>query len=373
MNKGYFIYALAGILIFLTLIYFTSSPESNHLIIKEPRNYVATDFVGDIGIFRNNKELQLKELPFTFTYKDSIKIPPFSGLTILLPDSSLLIAHSTSKIIIENGFISLLSGTLEWRKAKKAIKIQLQKDITLYTSESGIVETEPKTAISSLKGYAILKMAGKNEKIGELKRAIIDGEKLTIENLEKPPVITSPKNNEIYGDWKEDFKSISVNFSSSVEHDSYLFEVSMDPYFLNIIFSSMERANKFQLHLSRVGTGKRFARITPFSGKKSGIPSEPVVFFVRAFPLSKIYTENIPPKIDIYSVILSGNIAIVKGRVDRGCRLFVNKEEITPEPNGEFNVPVSFNDIGEKWIEIEAISPSGVSSLKRQRVFLVGY
>jgi hypothetical protein len=369
--KKYLFFIFSILIALVILFLFLSSPKIT-VAIKSPANFTITDFLGDINLTRDGKEISLKEIPFILEPKDEININPFSGLTILCKNSTLLLFHPSTNFSIGDNFINLNSGYLEWKKGRAGTEIHFKNGFILYPSEAGSVNVESKITIISLKGISKLKTNEKEESIEELKKLTIDSGKLTLESVEKPPVILSPKNGEVYGDWKKDFGT----FNFSIEYSGYeqfQLEVSPDPYFLSTIFSVFFKEKDSKIPLERIGTGRRFARVIPYKGRVSGIPSESVEFFVKAFPLSNISAKGIPPRIDIYSVILSGNIVIVKGKVDRGCKLFVNKEEVSPEPNGEFNVPITFNDIGEKWIEIEAISSSGIRSSKRQRVFLVGY
>lgn len=367
-----YLFFIFSILVALVILFFFLSPSKINLVIKSPANFTITDFIGDINLTRDGHEITLKEVPFILDTKDEININTFSGLTILCANSTLLLFHPSTNFSIGDNFINLKCGYLEWKNGKEGTEIHFKNGFALYLSEAGFVNVDSKITIVSLKGSSKLKMNGKEETIEELKKLTIDGGKLLSENVEKPPVILSPKNGEVYGDWKKDFGTFNV----SIEHsgsEQFQLEVSPDPYFLSTIFSIFFKEKDSKISLERIGTGRRFARVVPFKKGVSGLPSESVEFFVKAFPLSDISGKRTPPRIDIYSVILSGNIVIVKGKVDRGCKLFVNKEEVSPEPNGEFNAPITFNDIGEKWIEIEAISSSGIRSSRRQRVFLVGY
>ncbi len=374
MKRRFFlIYTIPLIFIAGTIYYLLSNPDIENLVIKESENFTIVDLLGDAYLIRNDKEFTIKDLPLVLSYKDIIKTHPFSGLTILCPDSSLILLSPSTEIILENNFLTLHKGSIEWKNVKRGLEIHLKNGIILHTSEAGIVESSEKISIVSSKKRALLRMDNKSQGVEEFKRVIFDKGKQYIEELEKPPELISPKNNEIYGDWKEDFGVLKLVTKGFNKNDSLLLEVSLDPYFINRILSIPFREEILQLPLERIGTGKRFVRVSPYGVRKSGLPSETVEFTVRAFPLAKASLEEKLPRIDIYSVIVSGNIVIVKGKVERGSRLFINKEEITPEPNGEFNVPVSFDDIGEKWIEIEAIFPNGLRSFKRQRVFLVGY
>lgn len=370
--KKYIIYLLPIVLIILFLYNFLSLPKIS-IIIKEPHFFTITDFLGEITLIRSGKEISVKKIPLPLKSNDEIRINPFSGLTILSKDSTLFTFYPLSNIFINEKILHLKAGTLEWRMGKEGVEIHINKDCFLYPSGSGRIEVNNKIDILSFKNGVKIKIDGKEERLEALERAVIEKGKLTKEKIEKPPVLLSPRENEVIGSWTEDFGILNISIDYSQRYDQLQLEISPDPYFLSTMFTTFLNEKNFRIPLEKIGTGRRFVRVTPIKGKLAGISSEPVEFFVKAFPFSKASERGLPPKIDIYSVILSGNIVIVKGKVDRGCRLFVNKEEVTPEPNGEFNVPITFNDIGEKWLEIEAVSPSGLRSTKRQRVFLVGY
>lgn len=370
--KKYLIYIFPLIVIIIIIFYFLSSSEIT-VNIKNPESFVIANFLGDLSLKRNEQEIAIKRVPFVLFPKDELETKHFSGLTLLCKDSTILICYPSTSILIGDDFINLNKGSIEWRRGKNGIKINFGNGITLQPSGTGVIEVDKKLSILSLRGESRLIIDGKEKKIEELRKVIIDGKKLTVEMIKKPPVLLSPRNNEVYGDWLKDFGTLNISIKASEEYNQFQFEVSPDPYFLSTIFSIFLKDKSSQVSLEKIGTGKRFARVIPFKDGVQGFPSETVKFFVRAFPFSKVSEKGIPPTIDIYSVIVSGNIVIVKGKVDRGCRLFVNKEEVRPEPNGEFNVPVTFNALGERWVEIEAISPNGLRSSKRQRVFIVGY
>ncbi len=370
--KKYLIYFLPVIFVVFLIFYFLSFPEIK-ISIKNPVNFTILEIFGEVSLARNGQEINIKEIPFVLHLKDEINIKPFSGLTILCKNSSIVICHPTTVISIGDNFINLKSGLIEWKNGRDGIEIHFEDGSILYPSGRGLIEIDSKLTIISLKNESRYKIGSREGKVEELQKLIVDAGKLMTEKVEKPPVLLSPKSGEVYGDWKKDFGTMNVSIADPTGYDQYLFEVSSDPYFLSTMFSIFLKDKDARISLERIGTGKRYARVIPYKGRISGLPSESVEFFVKAFPLSKPLEEGTPPRIDIHSVILSGNIVIVKGKVDRECRLFVNKEEVSPEPNGDFNVPIIFKDIGEKWIEIEAISPNGLRSSKRQRVFLVGY
>jgi hypothetical protein len=369
--KKYLVYLIPFALLFLLFYYFLSYPKIN-LRIESPENFVVVDYLGDISLTRNGSEILLKETPFPLKNNDEINVKPFSGFTLLCKNSTILIFSPSTLITVSGESINLKRGSIEWRDAREGIEIRF-RDGVINPSGWGLIGTDGKSTVLSLRKETKLKLGTKEEVISELKKLTIDNGRIIFENLERPPSILSPTNIEVFGNWVGDFGLMNVSVEYEKGEGNLLFEVSPDPYFLSTIFSIPLKERNFQIPLERIGIGKRFARVVYFKKGDELLFSEPVVFFVRAFPLSKSSKEDVPPRIDIYSVILSGNIVIVKGKVDRGCRLFVNKEEVIPEPNGEFNVPVTFNDLGEKWLEIEAVSPNGLRSSKRQRVFLVGY
>lgn len=370
--KKYILYLLPIVIIIVILYNFLSLPKIS-INVKEPHFFTIMDFLGEIVLLRSGEEISVKKIPLPLKSKDEVKINPFSGITILSKDSTLFTCYPLSNISIEEKTIHLKKGSLEWRKGKGEVGININNTCVLYPSGSGRIEVNGKINILSFKNGVRIKIDGKEENLESLEKAVIENGKLTKEKIENPPVLLSPKENQILGSWTEDFGLLNISIEYSQRYDQLQLEISPDPYFLSTMFTTFLNEKNFKIPLEKIGTGRRFVKVTPIKGKTAGIPSEPVEFFVKAFPFSKASERGLPPKIDIYSVILSGNIVIVKGKVDRGCRLFVNKEEVTPEPNGEFNVPITFNDIGEKWLEIEAVSPSGLRSTKRQKVFLVGY
>jgi hypothetical protein len=74
-----------------------------------------------------------------------------------------------------------------------------------------------------------------------------------------------------------------------------------------------------------------------------------------------------PPKLEINSLTVSGNMVLIKGEADANSQLYINEEYVKIDMDGKFIHTITFKTIGTKTITFKLISPSEIeTSFERQ-------
>ena len=75
-----------------------------------------------------------------------------------------------------------------------------------------------------------------------------------------------------------------------------------------------------------------------------------------------------PPKLEIGSLTVSGNIVLIKGEADANSQLFINDEFVKIDMDGKFIYTITFKTIGTKSIVFKLISPSEIETIFERQV-----
>lgn len=75
-----------------------------------------------------------------------------------------------------------------------------------------------------------------------------------------------------------------------------------------------------------------------------------------------------PPKLDIGSLTVSGNMVLIKGEADANSQLFINDEFVKIDMDGKFIHTITFKTIGTKPIVFKLISPSEIETVFERQV-----
>ena len=75
-----------------------------------------------------------------------------------------------------------------------------------------------------------------------------------------------------------------------------------------------------------------------------------------------------PPKLEIGSLTVSGNMVLIKGEADANSQLFVNDEYVKIDMDGKFIHTITFKTIGKKSIIFKLISPSEMETVFERQV-----
>jgi len=75
-----------------------------------------------------------------------------------------------------------------------------------------------------------------------------------------------------------------------------------------------------------------------------------------------------PPKIEVDSLSVSGNMVLIKGRTDPNAQLSVDEVVVQLDSEGKFIHTISYKSIGIKSIVFRAVAPSGLELVFRKQV-----
>lgn len=77
-----------------------------------------------------------------------------------------------------------------------------------------------------------------------------------------------------------------------------------------------------------------------------------------------------PPKLNIDTLSVSGNVVLIKGEADVNSQLFINDEPVSIDSDGRFFYSLFFKSVGKKVIVFKLISPSEVETVKEKGVII---
>jgi len=75
-----------------------------------------------------------------------------------------------------------------------------------------------------------------------------------------------------------------------------------------------------------------------------------------------------PPKIEVSSLSVSGNMVLIKGGTDPAVQLTIEGMNIKLDSDGKFIHTISYNSIGIKSIVFRAVTSSGLSTVLKKQV-----
>jgi hypothetical protein len=75
-----------------------------------------------------------------------------------------------------------------------------------------------------------------------------------------------------------------------------------------------------------------------------------------------------PPKIEVGSLSVSGNMVLIKGSTDANVELAIEGIGIKLDNDGKFIHTISYSSVGIKDIVFRAVSPSGLTTVIKKQV-----
>lgn len=179
-----------------------------------------------------------------------------------------------------------------------------------------------------------------------------------IVTLPPPPALVSPED-----DARLTVRSTRARmlfaWESARETDGYRLIVARDARFLDVVNS--EDLAKPEFTLGNLRGGTYYWRVSSRRGDLEGMPSAP-----RRFRIDRDLEE---PEL---SVVFPGRVVetreiVLAGNADRGCRVFVNKQEVTVDATGAFKHTVELRR-GVNVVVVEAIDAAGNIAYRSQTI-----
>jgi hypothetical protein len=138
----------------------------------------------------------------------------------------------------------------------------------------------------------------------------------------------------------------------------------------DMLFERVIASNRLGLDLLRFeGINEIFWQVFPYDSVSDfeGTPSQIGHIKLMGAVLDREEALK-PPRLEIKSLTVSGNMVLIKGEGDKNSRLYVNDEEIQIDMDDKFIHTLTFKTIGIKGITFRLISPSEIETVVTRQV-----
>jgi len=380
MKKLRVIFISCSLLIAIMAFFWLNSPDFS---LSVPGGYVGsaakgfqvTEISEKGNLYFNNDETRLADVKTSiFSTETRLRSDDqtaweffFEGvLFTVLPGSGIHYTPQTRELILE-------SGEFYWKKlGRQNTEISLLKAGNIFRlSASGRISLRNKfLEIWNYSGQVDFDYNGKPYHLQELQYLKTgDGGKFSPINLFPPPSSISPENETIslirQNDTIIQFKWKNVRGASN-----YLLKVYPSPLRNNILSSKVVSGNSIMLDiLPFIEYNELYWEVAAFDGARNieSIPARMGVIKISSSMLKKGMKSQ-PPKIEVSSLSVSGNMVLIKGSTDPNAQLSIEGITIKLDNDGKFIHTISYKSIGIKGIVFKAMAPSGLQTVLKKQV-----
>lgn len=183
------------------------------------------------------------------------------------------------------------------------------------------------------------------------------------------PEYISPEQKEIQLNKPAD-SIVKFSWKSVLGAPSYILRLYTSPLRDDILFERNISSNRLGLDLLRFeNVNEIFWEVFPFDSENEteGAPSQMGHIKIIGALINREEALK-PPKLEIKSLTVSGNMVLIKGEGDKNSRLYINDEEIQIDMDGKFIHTLTFRKIGIKDITFRLISPSEIETVISRQV-----
>lgn len=188
-------------------------------------------------------------------------------------------------------------------------------------------------------------------------------------SLFPPPPSVSPENETIslahINDTIIQFKWKNVRGAGR-----YLFKIYPSPLRDNVLARKVVTGNSIMVDiLPFIEFNKLYWEVAAFDESRDieSLPSRIGVLKIASSLLKKGMKAQ-PPKLEVGSLSVSGNMVLIKGDTDPNVQLAIEGIEIKVDNDGKFIHTISYSSIGIKDIVFRAVSPSGLTTVIKKQV-----
>jgi len=292
----------------------------------------------------------------------------FEGVLFsVLPGGGIHYTPQTRELILEN-------GEFYWSKklGRPNIEISLLKAGNIFRlPTSGRIRLKDRVLeIWNYSGQVDLDYNGKPFHLQELQYLkIMGGLRYSPVALFPPPPSISPENETIplinLNDTLIQFKWKNVRGAGN-----YLLKLYPSPLRDNILSRKMVAGNSIVLDiLPYIEYDELYWEVAAFDETRSieSVPSRMGIIKISSSMLKKGMTAP-PPKIEVSSLSVSGNMVLIKGSTDANAQLSIEGIPIKLDNDGRFIHTISYKSIGIKGIIFRAMAPSGLETVLKKQV-----
>ena len=306
-----------------------------------------------------------------------------------LPGTSLFQQSKTRELFINGDFFwkkeirgkkveIYLSSSEEIIGLSKPIGTEIQSDsqpihqkILLLSDSGRITNSEETLKIWNYSGELILNMGNNLYPLKSNQMLILEkrNNRVTFQDTLPAPQYISPEEKTIrlnlIGDSIIKFGWKSVKDASKYQLRLYTSELRENPIFDREVTVSRKSIDILKFE----NESEIYWEVYPFGSQNNieGTPSKMGIIKIVGAILDKEKLLK-PPKLDISSLTVSGNMVLIKGEADANSQLFINDEFVKVDMDGKFIHTITFKTMGTKSIVFKLISPSEIESVFDRQV-----
>jgi hypothetical protein len=381
MKKFKVIFIACSFLIAIMAFFWLNSPDFSLSVPGEYSGSAAKGFqitgISEKGnLYFNNDETRLADVKTSiFSTETRLRSDDQTAwefffervLFSALPGSGIHYTPQTRELILEN-------GEFYWEKklGRENTEIYLLKAGNIFRlSASGRIRLGDKfLEIWNYSGQVDFDYNGKRFHLQELQYLKIGGgDKFSPVNLFPAPPSISPENETISLIHPND-TIIQFKWKNVRGAGNYLLKVYPSPLRDNILASKVVAGNTIMLDiLPFIDYNELYWEVAAFDEARNieSFPARMGVIKISSSMLKKGMLSQ-PPKIEISSLSVSGNMVLIKGSTDPNAQLSIEGVTIKLDNDGKFIHTISYKSIGIKDIVFKAIAPSGLATVLKKQV-----
>jgi hypothetical protein len=381
MKKFRVIFISCSFLIAIMAFFWLNNPDFSLSVPGEyngsaAKGFQVTGISGKGNLYFNNDETRLVDVKASiFSTETRLRSDDqtaweffFEGVLFsALPGSGIHYTPQTRELVLEN-------GEFYWEKklGRQNTEISLLKAGNIFRlSASGRIRLSDKfLEIWNYSGQVDLDYNGKPFHLQELQYLKTGGGgKLSPVNLFPASPSIAPENETISLIYPRDtliqFKWKNVRGASN-----YLLKIYPSPLRDNILSSKVVADNTIMLDiLPFIEYNELYWEVVVFDEARNieSLPARMGVLKISSSMLKKGMLSQ-PPKIEVSSLSVSGNMVLIKGSTDANAQLSIDGIAIKLDNDGKFIHTISYKSIGIKDIVFKAMTPSGLETVLKKQV-----
>jgi hypothetical protein len=381
MKKLGVLFMACSLLIAIMAFFRLNSPDFSPSIPGEfvgsaDKGFQVTGISEKGNLYFNNDETRLADVKTSsFSTETSLRSDDqtaweffFEGvLFTVLPGGGIHYTPQTRKLILENG-----EFYWENKLGRQSTEISLLKTGNVFRlSASGRIRLKDKfLEIWNYSGQVDLDYNGKLIHLQELQYLKTGGGgEFSPVSLFPAPSSISPENETISlihpNDTIIQFKWENVRGASN-----YLLKVYLSPLRDILLSSKVVAGNSIMLDiLPYIEYNELHWEVAAFDETRNieSIPTRMGVIKISSSMLKKSMMAQ-PPKIEVSSLSVSGNMVLIKGSTDPNAQLSIEDVIIKLDNDGRFIHTISYKSIGIKNIVFKAMASSGLETVLKKQV-----
>jgi hypothetical protein len=380
MKKMRVIFIFSSLLIAVMAFFWLNKPDFSSRASSENVGTAAKGFqvtgISEKGnLYLNNDEARLADVKASaFSQETRLRSDEqtaweffFEGvLFTVLPGGGIHYTPQTGELILEN-------GEFYWEKKlnRQTTEISLLKAGSIFRlSTSGRIRVKGRLLeIWNYSGQIDFDYNGKPYRLSARQYLKTGGGRLTPVGLFPPPPSISP-GNETLSLLHANDTIVQFTWKNVRGAEKYLLKIYPSPLRESTLSSKVVAGNSVMLDiLPFIEYSALYWEVAAFDESRGieSLPSRIGVIRISSSMLKKGMMAQ-PPKIEVSSLSVSGNMVLIKGGTDPAVQLTIEGMNIKLDSDGKFIHTISYNSIGIKSIVFRAVTSSGLSTVLKKQV-----